>query len=394
MTKALNRIVEQLPPSGIRRFFDIANEMEGVISLGVGEPDFLTPWNVRYEAIYQLRHGRTYYTANAGFLRLREAITAYLKRKYALHYQADNEILVTIGGSEAIDVACRTLLNSGDEVICMDPSYVSYVPLITLAGGVAVPLQLKAEHAFVMQPEDLEAKITPKTKAVILNYPNNPTGAGCTREELEVLAAVIKKHDLYLITDEIYAELWYGTEEYVSIAALAEMKERTIYINGFAKAFAMTGWRLGYACGPEHIISQMLKIHQYTIMAAPTLSQHAAITALNEGDESVEEMRQAYDERRRFLLARFKAMGLPCFSPKGAFYVFPDIRSFGLSSEAFAIELLKEERVAVVPGSAFGESGEGFLRLSYAYSIEELAVAIEKIERFIQKKRVEMAKSN
>lgn len=384
MTKSLNQSVLDLAPSGIRRFFDIANEMDDVISLGVGEPDFPTPWNVRYETIYQLRHGRTFYTANAGLLSLRQSISDYLNRKYNLSYTAEDEILVTIGGSEAIDLACRAIINPGEEVICMDPSYVSYLPAISLAGGIAVPLTLRPEKDFVMQAEDLEAAITSKTKAIILNYPNNPTGAGCTAKDLEALADVIKAHDLYVITDEIYSEIWYDPTPYTSIAQFPGMKERTIYINGFAKAFAMTGWRLGYACGPEAVISQMLKIHQYTIMAAPTLSQHAGIVALEECDEEVAKMVEAYSERRQFLLTRFKDMGLPCFSPRGAFYTFPDIREFGMTSEEFALQLLETENVAVVPGSAFGQSGDGFLRISYAYSIDELAAAMEKIEHFIK----------
>ncbi|MDK6233354.1 aminotransferase class I/II-fold pyridoxal phosphate-dependent enzyme [Aerococcus sanguinicola] len=391
MTKSLNQTVLDMAPSGIRRFFNVANEVPGVISLGVGEPDFDTPWTVRQAAIKSLRQGRTFYTANAGLIELRKEIAKYIDRHYGLHYDPEEEQIVTIGGSEAIDLACRVLINPGDEVIVMDPSYVSYLPSVQLAGGVPVPVRLKAEDKFVMQAEQLEAAITDKTKAIILNYPNNPTGAVCLREDIEALAQVIKDHDLYCITDEIYSEIWYADEPYTSIASIPGMKERTVYINGFAKAFSMTGWRLGYVCAPKEITEQMLKVHQYTIMAAPTTSQYAGITALKECDDEVADMRDDYLERRNFLMSRYREMGLPCFVPEGAFYTFPDIREFGLTSEEFALELLDREKVAVVPGSAFGESGDGFLRISYAYSIKELERAMDKIENFVKELRAEKA---
>ncbi|KAA9300380.1 MULTISPECIES: aminotransferase class I/II-fold pyridoxal phosphate-dependent enzyme [Aerococcus] len=393
MTKSLNQTVLDMAPSGIRRFFNVANEVPGVISLGVGEPDFDTPWTVRQAAIKSLRQGRTFYTANAGLIELRKEIAKYIDRHYDLHYDPEEEQIVTIGGSEAIDLACRVLVNPGDEVIVMDPSYVSYLPSVQLAGGVPVPVRLKAEDKFVMQAEQLEAAITDKTKAVILNYPNNPTGAVCLREDIEALAKVIIDHDLYCITDEIYSEIWYADEAYTSIASIPGMKERTVYVNGFAKAFSMTGWRLGYVCAPKEITEQMLKVHQYTIMAAPTTSQYAGITALKECDDEVADMRDDYYERRNFLMSRYREMGLPCFVPEGAFYTFPDIREFGMSSEEFALELLEREKVAVVPGSAFGESGDGFLRISYAYSIKELERAMDKIEAFIQELRAEKGQS-
>lgn len=389
--KALNQTVNALEPSGIRKFFDLANSMEGVISLGVGEPDFDTPWTVRQAGIKAIQKGKTFYTANAGLLALRQGISRYLGEHFDLHYDPAAEIMVTIGGSEAIDLACRTLIEPGDEVICMDPSYVSYEPAIRLAGGVAVPVRLRVEDRFVMQAEQLEAAITPKTKAVILNYPNNPTGAACRKADLEALAKVIVAHDLYVITDEIYAELWYEPEPYCSIASLPGMRERTVYINGFAKAYAMTGWRLGYVCAPQAISEQMLKIHQFTILAAPTMSQYAGLVALEESYDDVLMMRDDYEKRRNFLLNRFAEMGLSCFTPAGAFYTFPDIREFHLSSEAFAFRLLEEEKVAIVPGTAFGPGGEGYLRLSYAYSIRELERAMQKIEAFLRRLRKEQA---
>lgn len=389
MTKPLNSTIENLNPSGIRRFFDIANEVEGVVSLGVGEPDFDTPWDVRYEAMQAIRAGKTFYTANAGLMELREQIAHYIDKKYDLHYSPVDEIMVTVGGSEAIDLACRTLINPGDEVICLDPSYVSYEPSIAMAGGVVVRLKLQAEDQFVIQPEQLLELITPKTKAIILNYPNNPTGAVALRADLEKIAPILIAHDLYLITDEIYAEIWYENEPYTSIASFDGLKERTVYINGFAKAFAMTGWRLGYVCAPSEIMDQMVKIHQYTILAAPTISQYAGIVALRDTEEQVETMRVSYLQRRNFLMARFKEMGLPCFVPGGAFYTFPDIREFGVTSEEFALRLLAEEKLAVVPGAAFGDAGEGFLRISYAYSIRELTEAMEKLQRFVDNLRRE-----
>lgn len=387
MTKSQNKTVIDMEPSGIRRFFDIANEIEGVISLGVGEPDFPTPWSIREEAIRAIRKSKTYYTANAGLIELRRAISKYVDRKYDLDYDPETEVIVTVGGSEAIDLACRGLINPGDEVLCMDPSYVSYTPSIELAGGIPVPVKLPSEHDFILQPENIEALITDKTKAIILNYPNNPTGAAATREELEKLADVIKKHDLYVLTDEIYSEIWYAKDKYTSIASFEGMKERTIYINGFAKAFSMTGWRIGYLCGPEVLVEQMLKIHQFTIMAAPTVSQYASVVALEDCDDDVEAMRKDYLKRRNFLLGRFRDMGLPCFVPRGAFYTFPDIREFDMTSEEFAIALLDAKKLAVVPGSAFGEGGEGFLRISYAYSIKELTIAMDKIEEFVTELR-------
>lgn len=387
MTKAINQKVQALAQSGIRHFFNVANEVPGVISLGVGEPDFDTPWVVRQAGIRAIQSGKTFYTANAGLLELREAISRYLSKHYQLTYDPKTEMMVTIGGSEAIDLACRTLIEPGDEVLVMDPSYVSYAPAIILAGGIPVPIKLDNHYDFVMQPEQLQAAITDKTKALVLNYPNNPTGAACTKEDLERLASIIEAHDLYVITDEIYAELWYREEAYCSIAALPNMKERTIYINGFAKAYAMTGWRIGYTCAPAWILEQMIKIHQYTILTAPTMSQYAGYVAINECDEEVYKMRDAYKERRDFLINRFRQMGLSCFKPAGAFYTFPDIREFNMTSEAFALKLLAEEKVAVVPGSAFGEAGEGFLRISYAYSIRELERAMDKMASFIGRLR-------
>lgn len=387
MTKSLSTTIENLNPSGIRRFFDIANEVEGVISLGVGEPDFDTPWDVRYEAMQAIRQGKTFYTANAGLIELREQIANYVNEKYDLHYEPVDEIMVTVGGSEAIDLACRTIINPGDEVICLDPSYVSYEPSVVMAGGTVVPLQLRVEDEFVVQPEQLLALITPKTKAIILNYPNNPTGAVAMRADLEKIVPIIIANDLYVLTDEIYAEIWYEEEPFTSIASFDGMKERTIYINGFAKAFSMTGWRLGYVCAPTEIMDQMVKIHQYTILAAPTISQYAGIVALRDTEDNVEEMRISYLQRRNFLMARFKEMGLNCFTPGGAFYTFPDIREFNLTSEEFALRLLADEKLAVVPGSAFGDAGEGFLRISYAYSIQELTLAMTKMSNFIDKLR-------
>ena len=388
MRNPLNQKVQAIKPSGIRRFFEIANEIPGVISLGVGEPDFDTPWAIREEGIYTLQKGFTFYTANAGLIELRQEISHYLYRKYNLSYSAKNEVLVTVGGSEAIDLALRAMLDPGDEVIIPEPSYVSYVPCVALADGIPVTLALQEAHQFRLQPEELEAAITPKTKMVILSYPNNPTGAIMNKEDLKAIAKVIIAHDLYVISDEIYSELSYQ-EEHISIASLPGMDERTIVINGFSKAFAMTGWRLGYAAGPEVILQEMTKIHQFAIMAAPTSSQYAGIAALRDCDRDVQEMRESYNQRRRYLMNALKELNLPCFEPYGAFYVFPNISEFNMTSEEFATQLVQEEKVAVVPGSAFGASGEGFIRISYAYSIEELKEAFLRVGRFIEKLRNE-----
>ncbi|CZQ92766.1 aminotransferases class-i pyridoxal-phosphate attachment site [Trichococcus palustris] len=388
MRNPINAKVRDIKPSGIRKFFDIANEIPGVISLGVGEPDFDTPWIIRDEGMYTLQKGRTFYTANAGLIELREEICRYLDRRYGLKYSPQNETLVTVGGSEAIDLALRAMLDPGDEVIYAEPCYVSYLPCIVLADGVPVAVELKEEDQFRLKKEDLLAAITPKSKVVILSYPNNPTGAIMSKEDLEEIAAVIIENDLFVITDEIYSELSYNGE-HVSIASLPGMKERTVYINGFSKGYAMTGWRLGYAAAPPIIMEQMIKIHQFAIMAAPTTSQYAGIVALKSCDDNVAEMRESYNQRRRFLMKIMKDLELPCFEPFGAFYIFPNISEFGLTSEEFATRLVLEEKVAVVPGTAFGDSGEGFIRISYAYSIEELKEAFEHIKNFIERLRVE-----
>lgn len=376
-----------LKPSGIRKFFDVVSEMPDAISLGVGEPDFDTPWHIRDEGIYSLEKGKTFYTSNAGLMELRKEICNYLDRKYQLKYEPKEQVLITVGGSEAIDMALRAMINAGDEVIIPQPSYVSYEPCAILANATPVILNLKAENDFRLTPEELEAAITDKTKVLILPYPNNPTGAVMERADLEAIAKVIIKHDIFVISDEIYSELTYTDAGHVSIAAIDGMLERTIVINGFSKAFAMTGWRLGYACGPEEIIAQMTKIHQFAIMCAPTTSQYAAIEALKNGDEDVAMMCEAYNQRRRYLMHVFKELGLPCFEPFGAFYVFPCIKEFGMTSDEFALKFLEEEKVAVVPGTAFGDSGEGFLRISYAYSMEELKEAIGRFSRFVEKLR-------
>lgn len=388
MRNPLSQKVQTIQPSGIRRFFEIANEIPGVISLGVGEPDFDTPWIVRDEGMYTLQKGNTFYTANAGLLELRQEISHYLNRRYQLSYEAKDEILVTVGGSEAIDLALRAMLDPDDEVIIAEPCYVSYLPCVVLADGVPVSLQLKEKNQFRLMPDELEAAITDKTKIVILSYPNNPTGAIMEKEDLEAIAEVIKKHDLFVLSDEIYSELSYQNE-HVSIASLPGMRERTIVINGFSKSFAMTGWRLGYAAAPALIMEQMTKIHQFAIMAAPTSSQYAGIVAIRDCDKEVAEMRESYDQRRRFLIDALDRLNLPCFDPYGAFYVFPNISEFGMTSEEFATRLVQEEKVAVVPGSAFGESGEGFIRISYAYSIEELKEAFVRVEKFINRLRLE-----
>ena len=378
-----------LQPSGIRKFFDIVAEMDDVISLGVGEPDFDTPWHIRDEGIYSLEKGRTFYTSNSGLKELRMEIAAYLQRTQGLEYHYLSQIFVTVGGSEAIDLAMRAMINPGDEVLIPQPSYVSYEPCVVMADGKPVVIELKEENQFRLTPEELEAAITPKTKILVMPFPNNPTGAIMEREDLEKLIPIIEKHDLFVVSDEIYGELTYGGKKHVSIAALPGMQERTILINGFSKAYAMTGWRLGYACGPKKVIRQMVKIHQYCIMCAPTTSQYAAVEALRNGDEDVRRMRESYDERRRFVLFTLKEMGLPCFEPEGAFYVFPCIREFGMTSDEFATNLLKEEKVAIVPGTAFGNCGEGYLRISYAYSIESLKKALKRLENYVRRLRGE-----
>lgn len=378
-----------LQPSGIRKFFDIVAEMDDVISLGVGEPDFDTPWHIRDEGIYSLEKGRTFYTSNSGLKELRMEIAAYLQRTQGLEYHYLSQIFVTVGGSEAIDLAMRAMINLGDEVLIPQPSYVSYEPCVVMADGKPVVIELKEENQFRLTPEELEAAITPKTKILVMPFPNNPTGAIMEREDLEKLVPIIEKHDLFVVSDEIYGELTYGGKKHVSIAALPGMQERTILINGFSKAYAMTGWRLGYACGPKEVIRQMVKIHQYCIMCAPTTSQYAAVEALRNGDEDVRRMRESYDERRRFVLFTLKEMGLPCFEPEGAFYVFPCIREFGMTSDEFATNLLKEEKVAIVPGTAFGNCGEGYLRISYAYSIESLKKALKRLENYVRRLRGE-----
>ena len=386
MTKPLSEAVESLKPSGIRKFFDLVSEMKDAISLGVGEPDFDTPWHIRDEGIFALEKGKTFYTSNAGLKELREEICNYLKRRQGITYNPAREVLVTVGGSEAIDIGLRALINPGDEVIIPQPSYVSYEPCAVLAGAKPVIIDLKAENEFRLTAAELKAVISDKTKVLILPFPNNPTGAIMERKDLEDIAKIIIENDIYVMSDEIYAELTYKGE-HISIASLDGMKERTILINGFSKAYAMTGWRLGYACAPENIIKQMTKIHQFAIMCAPTTSQYAAVEALKNGDDDVKMMKTAYNQRRRFLINAFKEMGLECFEPFGAFYVFPCIKEFKMTSEEFATRFLEEEKVAVVPGNAFGASGEGFVRISYAYSLENLKLAIERLKCFIGKLR-------
>ena len=382
MRNFLSQKVIDIKPSGIRKFFDLVSEMEDVVSLGVGEPDFETPWHIRDEGIYAFEKGRTFYTSNSGLKDLRMEICRYLKRKQGLTYDYENEVLITVGGSEAIDIGMRAILNDGDEVIIPQPSYVSYEPCTILAGGKPVIINLKETNNFRLTPEELQNAITSKTKILVLPFPNNPTGAIMERDDLEKLAKVIIDNDLLVMSDEIYSELTYKGK-HTSIAEIDGMKERTILINGFSKAYAMTGWRLGYACAPAEIIKQMTKIHQYAIMCAPTISQYAAIEALKNGDKDVDMMRDSYNQRRRFLMAAFKDIGLKCFEPHGAFYVFPSIKEFKMTSEEFATELLKQEHVAVVPGTAFGQCGEGFLRISYAYSIDNLKIAMERLNNFI-----------
>ena len=391
MRNPLSKTITTIEPSGIRKFFDIVSEMEDAISLGVGEPDFDTPWHIRDEGIYSLEKGRTFYTSNAGLKELKVEISKYLDRRFGLKYDYNKEMLVTVGGSEAIDIAMRAMLDPGDEVLIPQPSYVSYVPCCVLANGTPVIIELKAEDDFRLTAEELEAAITPKTKLLVLPFPNNPTGAVMEKKDLEAVAEIVEKYDLYVLSDEIYAELTY-LENHVSIASLPGMKERTIVINGFSKSHAMTGWRLGYACAPAEIIAQMTKIHQYAIMCAPTNSQYAAVEALRNCRGEVAKMREAYNQRRRFLVHELRRMGLECFEPYGAFYIFPSIKEFGMTSEEFATRFLEEEQVAVVPGTAFGASGEGFVRISYAYSLEDLKEALGRLERFITRLRTQKIK--
>ena len=382
MRNPLSETITAIPPSGIRKFFDIVSEMKDAISLGVGEPDFDTPWHIRDEGIYSLEKGRTFYTSNAGLKELKLEISRYLERRFDVGYDPDREIMVTVGGSEAIDIALRAMLDPGDEVLIPQPSYVSYVPCTILAGGVPVTVELEEKDRFRLTKEKVLEKLTPKTKILVLPFPNNPTGSILEKEDLEAIADVVREKDLFVISDEIYSELTYG-RHHCTIAALSGMKERTVLINGFSKSYAMTGWRLGYACAPEAILRQMLKIHQYAIMCAPTTSQYAAVEALRNGDRDVEEMREAYDQRRRFLVKALRDMGLDCYEPQGAFYVFPCIKKFGMSSDTFALRLLEQEKVAVVPGTAIGDCGEGYLRISYAYSLQDLKRALERMGRFV-----------
>ena len=388
MRNPLADTIVNIKPSGIRKFFDLVSEMKDAISLGVGEPDFDTPWHIRDEGIYSLERGRTFYTSNAGLKELKEEIANYLRRRVHVDYDDRHEILVTVGGSEAIDMAMRVMLNPGEEVLIPQPSYVSYEPCTIMAGGKPVIIELKEENEFRLTPEELLEHITDKTKLLVLPFPNNPTGAIMEQKDLEAIAKVIIEKDLYVLSDEIYSELTYK-EDHVSIASIPDMQERTILINGFSKAYAMTGWRLGYACGPRKIIEQMTKLHQYAIMCAPTTSQYAAVEALRNGDDDVAMMREAYNQRRRYLVHAFKEMGLECFEPYGAFYIFPCIKEFGMTSEEFASRFLMEEKVAVVPGTAFGDCGEGFLRISYAYSLENLKEALGRMQKFIDRLREE-----
>lgn len=387
MRDPLSSKVTGIAPSGIRKFFDVVQEIPDAISLGVGEPDFDTPWHIRDAGIQSLQQGKTFYTSNAGLPELRQTIADYTSRKIGVEYDPTSEILVTVGGSEGLDLALRAMLDPGDEVIFHEPSYVSYRPCTILADGVPVPIALKEENNFRLTAEELERAITPKSKILLISFPNNPTGAIMEKSDLEAIAEIVKKHDLFVISDEIYSELSFN-KPHVSIASLPEMRERTIVINGFSKAFAMTGWRMGYAMGPAKILEQMIKIHQYAIMCAPTTSQYAGISALRNGEEDVLEMREAYNQRRNYLLYMFQnELHLPCFEPFGAFYTFPNISEFGMTSEEFATRFLQEEKVAVVPGTAFGESGEGFIRISYAYSIGELKEALSRLSHFIEKLR-------
>jgi len=384
MKNPIGKKIVDIKPSGIRKFFDIVQETEGAISLGVGEPDFDTPWHIRDEGIYSLEKGRTFYTSNSGLKELRTEVSEYIKRTQGVSYDPLKEIFITVGGSEAIDLALRAMIDPGDEVLIPQPSYVSYEPCAILADATPVIIELKEENQFRLTAEEVLEKVTDKTKILVLPFPNNPTGAVMEKEDLEKIAAVVREKDLYIISDEIYGELTYNGK-HVSIVSLPGMKERTILINGFSKAYAMTGWRLGYACGPEAIMTQMVKIHQFAIMCAPTTSQYAAVEALKNGDEDVKMMREQYNHRRRYLLNEFKRIGLPCFEPYGAFYVFPCIKKFGMTSDDFCTRLLKEEKLAVVPGTAFGDCGEGYIRISYAYSLDNLKTAMERLENFISR---------
>lgn len=384
----LNKTLEHLKPSGIRRFFDIASEMEDVISLSIGEPDFSTPWHIREEGIHSLEGGKTWYTPNAGLMKLRESIAGYVQRHNGIAYEPKDEVLVTVGGSEAIDLGLRALINPGDEVLIPEPCFVCYVPLVEMAGGVPVSIVTRAEDAFRLTPQALRAAITPRTRLLILPYPNNPTGGVMRREHLEAIAPVIQESGIFVLSDEIYGALTYGDQPHVSIASLPGMKERTMLIDGFSKAFAMTGWRLGYACGPRALMKQVIKLHQYALMCAPTTAQYAAIEAMDNGDEDVENMRAEYDIRRRFIVDRLNRLGLTCFEPEGAFYVFPSVAVTGLSSEEFCQKLLMEKHVAVVPGSAFGECGEGYVRISYCYSLKHITEAMNRIEEFLKEHAV------
>ena len=384
MRNPLSETIVQIEPSGIRKFFDIVSEMKDAISLGVGEPDFDTPWHIREEGIYSLEKGRTFYTSNAGLKELKQEICRYLYRRFDVSYNPDSEVMVTVGGSEAIDIALRAMCDPGDEVLIPQPSYVSYVPCTMLAGGKPVVIELEEKDNFKLTPEKLLAKITDKTKILVMPFPNNPTGAIMTKEDLAPIVDIIIEKDLFVISDEIYSELTYGTD-HVTIAEFPGMKDRTILINGFSKSYAMTGWRLGYAAAPHRILEQMLKIHQFAIMCAPTTSQYASVSALRDGDNDVQMMREAYDQRRRFVLHAFKEMGLDCFEPEGAFYAFPSIKRFGMTSDEFATRFLREEKVAVVPGTAFGASGEGFLRVSYAYSLKNLKEALGRMANFVKR---------
>ncbi len=386
MRNPLSERITEIPFSGIRKFFDIASEMQDVISLGVGEPDFDTPWHIRDEGIYSLEKGRTAYTSNAGLKELKMEIAKYLERRFQVSYDYDTEMMITVGGSEAIDVAMRAMLDPQDEVLIPQPSYVSYVPCAILANGTPVVINLKEENEFRLTAQELTESITPKTKLLVLPFPNNPTGAILEKKDLEAIAKVVIDHDLYVLSDEIYAELTYQ-QDHVTIASLPGMRERTVLINGFSKSYSMTGWRLGYACAPKNILEQMLKIHQYAIMCAPTPSQYAAVEAVRNGDNDVQKMREEYNGRRRYLIHRFREMGLACFEPFGAFYAFPCIKEFGMSSDEFATRMLQEEKVVVVPGTAFGDCGEGFLRISYAYSLEKLKEALDRMEHFINRLR-------
>jgi len=384
MKKILSEKTTAIKPSGIRKFFDIVNTMDGAISLGVGEPDFETPWFIREEGIYSLEKGRTFYTSNSGLRELKVEVTRYLERRFGVPYDPDHEITITVGGSEGIDLAFRAMLNPGDEVIIPQPSYVSYEPCAILADGVPVILELKEKDKFKLTPDALREKITPKTKLLVLPFPNNPTGSIMTGEELKKIAEIVVEKDIYVLSDEIYTELTYNGKAPASIAQFPGMRDRTILINGFSKAYAMTGWRLGYACGPKDILEQMIKVHQFAIMCAPTTSQYAAVAAMRDGDAAVAKMRDSYNQRRRYVLSRLQEMNIPCFEPEGAFYVFPNISRFGMTSEDFATRLLEKEKVAVVPGTAFGDSGEGFIRISYAYSLKQLKEALGRIENFVK----------